>query len=88
LRLFIAAGLTSARDCGGKLTSVKAILKALASGENLWTALVRVRPSAPRFASEQAFAGALCFVAMRPVWCGLRRRVKLPLKAGRMSEPG
>ncbi len=35
LALFIATGVTSARDCGGKLAGVKAVQKALASGERL-----------------------------------------------------
>ena len=35
LRLFIAAGVTAARDCGGKLDGVKAVQKALASGEKV-----------------------------------------------------
>jgi hypothetical protein len=35
LRLFIAAGVTAARDCGGRLEGVKAVQKALASGEKL-----------------------------------------------------
>ena len=35
LRLFIAAGVTAARDCGGKLDGVKAVQRALASGEKL-----------------------------------------------------
>ena len=35
LRLFIAAGVTAARDCGGKLEGVKAIQRALASGDKV-----------------------------------------------------
>jgi hypothetical protein len=35
LRLFIAAGVTSARDCGGKLERVKGVQKALASNEKV-----------------------------------------------------
>jgi len=35
LRLFIAAGVTAARDCGGRLDGVKAVQKSLASGEKL-----------------------------------------------------
>ena len=35
MRLFIAAGVTAARDCGGRLDGVKAVQKALASGEKL-----------------------------------------------------
>jgi len=35
MRLFIAAGVTAARDCGGKLEAVKAVQRALASGEKL-----------------------------------------------------
>ncbi len=35
MRLFIAAGVTAARDCGGKLEAVKAVARALASGEKL-----------------------------------------------------
>jgi imidazolonepropionase-like amidohydrolase len=35
LGLFIAAGVTSARDCGGKLAGVKAVQRKLAAGERL-----------------------------------------------------
>ena len=35
MRLFIAAGVTAARDCGGRLDGVKAVQRALASGEKL-----------------------------------------------------
>ncbi len=35
MRLFIAAGVTAARDCGGRLEGVKGVQKALAAGEKL-----------------------------------------------------
>jgi hypothetical protein len=35
LQLFIAAGVTSARDCGGRLEGVKAVQRALAAGDKL-----------------------------------------------------
>ncbi|HEY2107635.1 MAG TPA: amidohydrolase family protein [Candidatus Binataceae bacterium] len=35
LRLFIAAGVTAVRDCGGKLDGVKAVQRGLASGEKV-----------------------------------------------------
>jgi hypothetical protein len=35
LPLFIAAGVTAARDCGGRLAGVKAVQKSLASGEKM-----------------------------------------------------
>jgi hypothetical protein len=35
LRLFVAAGVTAARDCGGKLAGVKAVQQALAAGEKI-----------------------------------------------------
>jgi imidazolonepropionase-like amidohydrolase len=35
LGLFVAAGVTSARDCGGRLAGVKAVQRALAAGDKL-----------------------------------------------------